>query len=251
MIKFSILLVVIITGIIGAFIVTAIPCQKSNVLEKAQAPQIFWVQEIFIDYIDESHAGPGPHPTTESDNFHTVQGGIKWFNGSNVEYRIIGSEAISGGNSAIESAEETWDGFITTRSFSRNDSTTQLNPCNFIPNTIQWVTIDGPDGILASASICRNVATKEIGGFVISIDQNETWNTTGNISAIDVENVVSHEFGHAAGLDHVSSPKDGCLTLYRLAGLGETQKRTLGLGDKLGMNALYGSSDISAGSCGS
>ena len=39
--------------------------------------------------------------------------------------------------------------------------------------------------------------------------------------------------------------------MYPYAGLGETQKRTLGLGDKLGMQTLYGSTDVSAGACGS
>jgi len=35
--------------------------------------------------------------------------------------------------------------------------------------------------------------------------------------------------------------------MYKFAGLGEIQKRTLGLGDKLGMDALYGTGNISAG----
>jgi hypothetical protein len=39
--------------------------------------------------------------------------------------------------------------------------------------------------------------------------------------------------------------------MYRFAIQGETQKRTPGLGDKLGMAALYGNTDLSAGSCGS
>jgi len=50
---------------------------------------------------------------------------------------------------------------------------------------------------------------------------------------------------------HGNSPKSGCLSMYKFAGLNETQKRTLGLGDKLGMNALYGSTDIINGTCGS
>jgi hypothetical protein len=39
--------------------------------------------------------------------------------------------------------------------------------------------------------------------------------------------------------------------MYPYADYGEIQKRTLGLGDKLGMQRLYGSTDVSAGACGS
>jgi hypothetical protein len=66
-----------------------------------------------------------------------------------------------------------------------------------------------------------------------------------------VENTVTHEFGHVAGLGHVHAPHDGCLTMFPFVDLGEIQKRTLGLGDKLGMQRLYSSTDVTAGSCGS
>ena len=50
---------------------------------RVQSPDREWVEEVFIDY---SHAGPGPHPTTESNSFHLTQGGIRWFSGSTIEY---------------------------------------------------------------------------------------------------------------------------------------------------------------------
>ena len=196
-------------------------------------------------------AGPGPHPSGESDSFHLTQGGIRWFTGSTVEYKITGIEVVSGGNTAIVNAEDTVDGFITTSGFSRDDSTTQENPCTGNPNTVQWAVIDGEGDALASARVCRNVATKEIGGFVITIDTSEPWSVGGSSTTYDVQNALTHEWLHVAGLDHTNAPKDGCLTSYRFAGLGETQKRTLGLGDKLGMDVLYSTGDTSSGSgCG-
>lgn len=216
---------------------------------RVQAPNREWVEEVFVDY---SHAGLGPHPTTESGSFHLTQGGIRWFSGGTVEYRITGTEDTSGGNVAIEAAEATIDGFVTTRAFARNDSTTQTNPCTGDSNTVEWGTIDGAGGALAAARVCRNVVTKAIGGFVITIDTAETWSTTGSLTAFDVENALAHELLHVGGLDHTNAPQDGCLTSYRLAGLGETQKKTLGLGDKLGMDALYSTGDTSSGpGCGS
>ena len=233
---------------VGAFLVSSVVTAAPS--QRAQAPNLEWVEETFVDY---SHAGNGPHPTTESDNFHLTQGGIKWFSGDDgdvVEYRIIGTEGVTGGNTAIASSEATIDGFVTTRFFARNDATPSANLCGGV-NTVQWAPIDGSGDILATASVCRNVATKAIGGFVITIDTDETWSTTGAPTAFDVENVATHELGHVAGLDHTNAPKDGCLTMYRFAGFGETQKRTLGLGDKLGMDTLYSTGDTSSGpGCG-
>jgi hypothetical protein len=54
-----------------------------------------------------------------------------------------------------------------------------------------------------------------------------------------VECVAVHEFGHGVGLDHVSSWRDGCLTMYRFIAPGTTYKRLLGWGDKLGLSNLY------------
>ena len=220
---------------------------------QAAAPTSEFVAELFVDYAAPSHAGPGPHPTTESADFQLTQGGIKWFASTTVvEYIISGDEDVSGGNSAIETAEATWDGFITTRAFTHNDATTQINPCTGASNKVQWAAIDGAGDTLATASVCRNVATKEIAGFVITIDTDESWTANGTTTtAFDVENVASHEFGHVAGLGHDNPPRSGCLTMYTFAGEGETQKRTLGLGDKLGMDALYDTDDVTPGpGCG-
>ena len=115
-----------------------------------------------------------------------------------------------------------------------------------------WEPIDGPGGILATARVCGNPATKAIDGFVITIDTDDAWSVLGNPVKFDVQNVLTHEFGHVAGLGHVNAPKDGCLTMYKLAGRGETQKSILGFGDQRGMKALYGEPETpQEGPCGS
>lgn len=210
-----------------------------------------WVQELFIDRgNDDTHAGPGPHPTEESSRFAFIQGGVRWFAGDAIGYQISGTEGIGGANAVIEAGAATIAGFVTTRDFVRDDALPSANPCGGV-NRVVWAAIDGPGGILASTGVCRNVATKEIAGFVVTMDSGDAWSLSGEAGKFDVGNVTVHEFGHVAGLDHVNAPRDGCLTMYTYAAAGETQKSTLGLGDKLGMNALYGSADVSAGACGS
>ena len=55
---------------------------------------------------------------------------------------------------------------------------------------------------------------------------------------MDLQNIATHEFGHAAGLGH---PDNTCTeeTMYAFASYDETQKRTLEAGDIAGINDLY------------
>ncbi|MBI2676189.1 MAG: matrixin family metalloprotease [Candidatus Aenigmarchaeota archaeon] len=60
----------------------------------------------------------------------------------------------------------------------------------------------------------------------------------GNTGIMDLQNVATHELGHAAGMGH---PSDMCSqeTMYRFTKYGETKKRTLYSGDIAGIKALY------------
>jgi hypothetical protein len=211
-----------------------------------------FVQEIFTDFRgpNETHAGPGPHPVVESDRF-TLSGGIRWFAGGTVEYRIVGAEPVTGANAAIVAGEQQWDGLLAGRDFARNDATTQTNPCTDLPSDITWALIDGPGSVVGFASPCYILGTKEIVGFSITLDNSEPLGTTGGATVIDVGDVATHEFGHVVGLAHVNGPRDGCLTMYRFVIEGEIQKRTPGLGDKLGMAKLYANTNTTPGACGS
>lgn len=208
-------------------------------------------QETFVDYAKPPGAGGGLTVTTEASDFKLFYGGARWFSGDQVEYTIEGSQPISQANSAVTAGVATIDGFVTARSFALKNATTQTNPCTGLPNTIEWASIDGPGHILGSTSFCYYLATKEIIGFTVTLDKDEPWAIGSVQGTFDVQNIATHEFGHVAGLAHVGAPKDVCLTMYPYADYGEIEKRTLGLGDKLGMQKLYGSTDVSAGACGS
>jgi hypothetical protein len=66
------------------------------------------------------------------------------------------------------------------------------------------------------------------------------WSLVGETSKMDVQNIMTHEFGHWCGLDDLYDDADFWLTMYGYASYGETYKRDLGLGDILGLQERYG-----------
>lgn len=69
-------------------------------------------------------------------------------------------------------------------------------------------------------------------------DEDFTWSTTGSTTAMDFQDIATHELGHAMGLGHPSST---CTeeTMYAYASNGETKKRDLNPGDVAGINTMY------------
>lgn len=106
-------------------------------------------------------------------------------------------------------------------------------------NQIDWVDL----GATSTIAVTTTWYYRLTGQAVESDGQYNTrfaWDTTGSATAMDVQNIATHEVGHTLGLDHPKGKTVSCLTMHAYAGLGETQKRTLGAGDILGIQARYG-----------
>ncbi|MDO8646786.1 MAG: matrixin family metalloprotease [Candidatus Diapherotrites archaeon] len=57
---------------------------------------------------------------------------------------------------------------------------------------------------------------------------------------MDVQNIATHELGHAAGMADLYTVSCNNETMYGYSSVGETQKRTLNIGDIKGIKLLYG-----------
>jgi hypothetical protein len=105
-------------------------------------------------------------------------------------------------------------------------------------NTVGFGQI--PAGALALTCV------RSIGARIVEIDikltNQEPWALTLASCSNDwmLESVITHEAGHAYGLDHVSETKHGRLTMSTfIDGTCENQESTLGLGDMKGLEAMY------------
>lgn len=68
-----------------------------------------------------------------------------------------------------------------------------------------------------------------------------SWSISGEANKMDVQNIMTHEFGHWCGLADLYAGRDYWLTMYGNPNYGETYGRTLGFGDICGLKAVYGS----------
>jgi hypothetical protein len=75
------------------------------------------------------------------------------------------------------------------------------------------------------------------------INEDEPWALSADRcrrQQLILEATVTHEVGHAFGLDHVGQKKHGHLTMSPKVGACDNGPSTLGLGDLLGLEELYG-----------
>ena len=78
----------------------------------------------------------------------------------------------------------------------------------------------------------------EIVHFDIEVNtENFEWSTDGNAEKHDLQNTITHEFGHAIGLDHSQIEE---ATMAASSSIGEVNKRELHHDDKEGHQHIYG-----------
>lgn len=107
-------------------------------------------------------------------------------------------------------------------------------------NVIGWADLPNNTlGVTCTWSYNTGVA----GGTDMLYDNVYAWYTgstapAGCINQFSLRGVATHEFGHAFGLGH--SPGDSCnLTMYPSTGSCNDGQRNFGLGDVLGLEAVY------------
>lgn len=108
---------------------------------------------------------------------------------------------------------------------------------------ISWRPMDGQYGQLGYTSYSYRTDTKAILSANVAFDSRDKFFASPTErcgvsgTSFDLQNIATHEIGHALNLGHVS---DRLQSMYPTSYAGETLKRSLGNGDKLGVKTLYG-----------
>ncbi len=170
---------------------------------------------------------------------------IKWLTTVNYSINISNSQGLSSDfiASAVKTAAETWDSAIGKELMNNNapsfDPTTTYGVQDY-KNSITFGNYPS-NGVIAVTSVWYNTRTKTIVEFDMMFDNDWTWGDASiNPSVMDLQNIATHELGHAVGLADIYSATCSPLTMYGYSGYGETQKRTLESADIAGLQTLYG-----------
>lgn len=151
--------------------------------------------------------------------------------------------------SRITLAMQTWDERVASSIFGPYATTGVVDGIDFVApdgkNEIYFGTLDLP--YIAYAWLWWIPAEgRIIEADVVFDDRDYTFGDSGPTSEValgdtrfyDLQNIATHEIGHAAGLQH---PDLRCTqeTMYPFISNGETLKRTLHAGDIAGVTTLY------------
>ncbi len=142
--------------------------------------------------------------------------------------------------SAISASAETWDDAITSELI--DDTFTVDNSAMYGVQNFENVVAFGDypqEGVIGVTSVWYTRRGKQIVEFDILLDIDFNWSLSGEAGKMDLQNIATHEFGHALGLGH---PDNTCTeeTMYAYSDYGEDKKRILEPADIEGLQKMYG-----------
>ena len=151
----------------------------------------------------------------------------------NPEHSSLSSQQIS---DAIEDAAQSWSYSFTTL---QNEGETTQREVTYEDEHYAVLFSDdwNEDPDILALTYTWSKADGEIVHFDIEINaEHFDWSTDGNDERHDLQNTLTHELGHALGLDHSSISQ---ATMASSSTIGETSKRELHEDDKEGHQYIY------------
>jgi hypothetical protein len=161
--------------------------------------------------------------------------GAKW--GTSPASYKIGSSVPANWAPSIDASAATW---------SSAGAAFRLVNDSVSSNELSYVDLVGKYGssysnTFAVTSTWSSVSTNQISKATIEINTKWPWSTSGEANMADVQNILTHEFGHWMRLLDIYSPTSCSeVTMWGSASFGETKKRTLDQADIDGFVSLYG-----------
>jgi hypothetical protein len=196
--------------------------------------------DVYI-YLDETWDGPGgPFEVTYS------YGGGKWPAGSYVqpmseEYHINENTSdCMGEGAAVQAAAATWNNVAGADFYFRYGGTTTATDLGYNGvNEVMWRNLGTVNPLATCYTVWFTSNPNEIIEFDIRFNDYNGWSTTGAAGAYDVQNIATHELGHALSLLDLYGSADSEKTMYGYSSTGETKKRTPEPEDEAGISYIY------------
>lgn len=198
---------------------------------------------LYVHYAKDSNRVKKVKPVEDSSCYGFIakdmelKGQPEYF--INVDSGYLGeSEMVDGINNAI--TEWNTQGFDIFGSYSGESTAGFVGDGQ---NTLLFGDYD-VSGVIAVCSV-RGIfrgppANRQITEFDIMFDTDFNWgDATTNAEVMDLQNIATHELGHAVGLGDLYNTECNTQTMYGYSGYGDISKRTLESGDIAGLNILY------------
>lgn len=143
---------------------------------------------------------------------------------------------------SISTSAETWDA-ATSKGLFNNVYAIDYGVVYGVQDFKNAITIgDYPDNnVIAITSVWFTRVGKKIVEFDQLYNTRFNWgDATINSGVMDLQNIATHELGHAVGLDDIYITTCSTVTMYGYSGYGDVQKRTLEQPDITGLQKMYG-----------
>jgi len=185
--------------------------------------------EVFaISPVDDSMT----NPDYELMGLHWATTANYWINPNN-RYGFSSSAIVN----VLKTSANTWDKETAFAVFSYKGTISRSAGKRDSYNVISFGKYQA--GAIAVTYLWYNRYTFQIVETDTKLNTVYGWSLTGETRKMDVQNIMTHEFGHWCGLDDLYGDVDYWLTMYGYGDYGETYKQTLGLGDINGLKAVY------------
>ena len=221
----------LLTIILLAFI-SMLPLVASAKEEPVYMTVIEWkVPEKVIVYVIPPTDDSVTNPDYKLLPFHWYKT-INYYVNTGNAYSFSATAVVN----TITTSANTWDQETAYRIFSYKGTTWRVAGIRDGKNVVSWGSYE--IGVISVTYIWSS--RSKILETDCRMNTYYSWSLSGEAGKMDVQNIMTHEFGHWCGLDDLYDDVDYWLTMYGYADYGETYKRTLGLGDINGLEAWYG-----------
>ena len=202
-----------------------------------------------IDFIHYAKPTGSPGKPAKSPTCYELMG-ISWktlpvsyvinpTNGEGLAESFVGT--------AITTGAETWDDQTSKELFSNSVAVDYdaLYGIQDFKNVITFGTKDAdgntlPENVIAVTSVWWNPRGRQIVEFDMVFNDKWSWGDAGDREDVmDVQNIATHEMGHAVGLDDIYTTTCSAVTMFGYSDEGETSKRTLEQPDIIGLQQMY------------